>query len=485
MKKILTVAITLILLTALSLCVFAENGLKIVKTDIMADKVVNYEGFGCILKDEVLAEDGETVISRSETALIDRNGNVRFPYKKTSHVYRCYDGIVSLTNSNAYTRFYLENGEVDKVGFYNLNGEELFPNSFWGATAFSGGYAFATKLEFDEENETAEIFAYLIDRKGNVVLDLKDGFKEGLNTSANGYGETFIAYEDAGDYSGGLLTCWRYDEPEDLANNAFSAFFMDKDGNVVLELPKSSITAFKTVTEDLICVVSQDGLYGFIDFEGNIVIPCEYDDLGTFFYGMAIAGKDGRFGYINKKGEVIIPFEYDDAYGAACGLFAVVKDGKCGLVDENNNVVVPFEYDDITGFDMNTAYAVKDGYVYIITGEQEISVKVDGTFLEFDQPPVLQNDRTLVPFRAIFEALGANVDWDDATQTAIAVKGDTTLKITIGDDKLYKNDGVIELDVPAQILNDRTLVPVRAISEAFGCEVNWVDETQLVVIFSE
>ena len=120
-----------------------------------------------------------------------------------------------------------------------------------------------------------------------------------------------------------------------------------------------------------------------------------------------------------------------------------------------------------------------------ILGEDEITVKLDGAFLQFDVSPVLKNDRTLVPFRAIFEALGATVDWDDATQTAIAVKGDTTLKITIGDNKLYRNGEVIELDVPAQILNDRTLVPVRAISESFGCEVNWVDQTQTVVIFSE
>ncbi|MBO4343601.1 MAG: copper amine oxidase N-terminal domain-containing protein, partial [Clostridia bacterium] len=134
----------------------------------------------------------------------------------------------------------------------------------------------------------------------------------------------------------------------------------------------------------------------------------------------------------------------------------------------------------------NTAYAVKDGYVYVLTlDKDEIFVKVDGELLKFDVPPVLQNDRTLVPFRAIFEALGATVDWDESTQTATAVKGDITLKITVGDNKLYKNGEAIELDVPAQIINDSTLMPVRAVSEAFGCEVNWLDQTQTVVIFSE
>ncbi len=120
----------------------------------------------------------------------------------------------------------------------------------------------------------------------------------------------------------------------------------------------------------------------------------------------------------------------------------------------------------------------------VVFAENIITVNLDGSPINFDQPPIIQNDRTLVPLRAIFEALGAKVDWDDATQTVTSTKGATTIKITIGDNKLYKNDSAITLDVPAQIVNDRTLVPVRAISEAFGCKVDWVDETQTVLINS-
>ena len=111
-----------------------------------------------------------------------------------------------------------------------------------------------------------------------------------------------------------------------------------------------------------------------------------------------------------------------------------------------------------------------------------INVIINGKNIDFDQPPIMQNDRTLVPLRAIFEALGASVDWDDATETVTSKKDTTTLKITIGDNKLYKNGVAIELDVPAQIVNDRTLVPVRAVSEAFDCNVEWIDETKTVVI---
>ncbi len=112
-----------------------------------------------------------------------------------------------------------------------------------------------------------------------------------------------------------------------------------------------------------------------------------------------------------------------------------------------------------------------------------ITVKIDGVEVVFpDQKPILHNDRTMVPLRAIFEALGAEVAWDNDTNTAIAKRGDIYILVQIDNNKLIRNNDVIELDVPAMLLNDRTLVPVRAISEAFGCNVEWVEETLEVVV---
>jgi len=99
-----------------------------------------------------------------------------------------------------------------------------------------------------------------------------------------------------------------------------------------------------------------------------------------------------------------------------------------------------------------------------------------------DVPAQIIGDRTMVPLRAIFEALGAEVTWDSDTRTVTSAKGDITIKLTIDSDTLYKNDEAITLDVPGQITNDRTLVPVRAISESFGCKVEWEPVTQLVTI---
>lgn len=111
-----------------------------------------------------------------------------------------------------------------------------------------------------------------------------------------------------------------------------------------------------------------------------------------------------------------------------------------------------------------------------------ITVKVNGSKVIFDQPPVLESGRTLVPLRAIFEALGASIGWDDATQTVTATKDEIEISLQIGSDKMYVNEDVKTLDVPAKLISSRTMVPVRAISEAFGCNVDWVDATQTVVI---
>ncbi len=114
----------------------------------------------------------------------------------------------------------------------------------------------------------------------------------------------------------------------------------------------------------------------------------------------------------------------------------------------------------------------------------EIPVYVDGKQLNADVPAQIISDRTMVPLRAIFEAIGADVAWDDSTKTAISNKGETTVKITIGEYKLLKNDTEIAIDVPAQIVDSRTLVPVRAIAESFDCIVEWLDDIRTVRILS-
>ena len=120
-----------------------------------------------------------------------------------------------------------------------------------------------------------------------------------------------------------------------------------------------------------------------------------------------------------------------------------------------------------------------------VFAENDIKVLVNGKNLTMDQPPVLVNDRTLVPVRAIFESLGAKVDWNNDTNTATGVLGDTTIEIQIENTIAKVNGKDVTLDVPAKLISDRTLVPVRFISESLGAKVDWDNDTQTVIITTE
>ncbi|MGB9887927.1 MAG: stalk domain-containing protein [Moorellales bacterium] len=115
---------------------------------------------------------------------------------------------------------------------------------------------------------------------------------------------------------------------------------------------------------------------------------------------------------------------------------------------------------------------------------QDISVYVDGERLALDQPPVLEDSRTLVPLRVIFEALGAEVTWDGATQTVTARRQETTVRLTIGSHTAYRNGQAVILDVPAKVVGGRTLVPVRFVFEALGAAVGWDGNTRTVTVNS-
>ena len=114
--------------------------------------------------------------------------------------------------------------------------------------------------------------------------------------------------------------------------------------------------------------------------------------------------------------------------------------------------------------------------------ENEISVYVEGQKVSFDVPPQTINDRTMVPIRAIFEVMGATVNWDNATQTAICTKDNTVVKMTLNSKIEYINDVPYEMDVAPVIVDNRTLAPARYVAEAFGYFVNWDGNTKSVLI---
>lgn len=113
------------------------------------------------------------------------------------------------------------------------------------------------------------------------------------------------------------------------------------------------------------------------------------------------------------------------------------------------------------------------------------NITYNGNKINSDVPPYVKDGRTLAPIRAILEALGMTVSWDGATQTATAVKADITISVTINSNIAIVNGEQKTLDVPAEITNGRTFVPVRFFGEALGMTVDWDGYTKTVIIESK
>ncbi len=108
-------------------------------------------------------------------------------------------------------------------------------------------------------------------------------------------------------------------------------------------------------------------------------------------------------------------------------------------------------------------------------------VIVNSNTVYFDVQPITLNGRTLVPLRAIFQALDAEVKWDEATQTITATRSDTEIVLVIGG-KVYRNGVQVTIEAPALIIKGRTMVPLRFVSESLGCKVQYDPVTQIITI---
>ncbi|MEG1584018.1 MAG: copper amine oxidase N-terminal domain-containing protein [Anaerovorax sp.] len=117
--------------------------------------------------------------------------------------------------------------------------------------------------------------------------------------------------------------------------------------------------------------------------------------------------------------------------------------------------------------------------------EPVVGVTLDGKLLAFEQPAVNFNGNVLVPMRTIFESLGAVVQWNNDTRCAIGKLEGKKVEIPIGSNTVYINGKSVVINQPAEIINEKTLVPIRVVSEGLGATVNWDQKTTTVIINSE
>ena len=138
----------------------------------------------------------------------------------------------------------------------------------------------------------------------------------------------------------------------------------------------------------------------------------------------------------------------------------------------------------IEEFDINVS-AIPEfvpGTVLIVMTIDETLAIVNEQEHTLDQAPVIQEGRTLVPLRFIGEALGALIEWNPDNRTVTYTTPDTQILLTIDNPIAYVNGKPVEIDVAPTIINNRTLVPARFVSETMGYQTEWLSNTRQVII---
>jgi len=115
----------------------------------------------------------------------------------------------------------------------------------------------------------------------------------------------------------------------------------------------------------------------------------------------------------------------------------------------------------------------------------EINVSINEQKIIFtDQAPAVVDGRTLVPVRSVFEHIGFDVDWEEETRTVTLIRENDEIIIAIDSDEFITNGRTHRLDVPAQVINDRTMLPIRAVLASVGYNVDWDEESSTVLVYS-
>ena len=292
--------------------------------------------------------------------------------------------------------------------------------------------------------------------------------------------------------------------------------FLNTSGKLVIPAQYDTVKNFS----EGVAPVEQNDTWGCIDQKGELILACKYEEVRPCSDSRIAVKWQNRYGYFDKNGEKVIDFLYggaknfheglavvssgnfagveDDKYWfVGAGLTTSYKNNQFGVIDRWGNEVLPEEYLCISDFEDGTAICQRnrDKKVGIIQAPavQEtdpgrrsfIRLYVNDISLNSEQSPFIQRGRTLVPLRTIAEALDAQVSWDSVNKVAIIKTEKRILQLPINEDIAIVDEKKVKLEVPAQILNGRTMVPLRFIAEELQAQVQWNNMDRTVTIYSE
>lgn len=366
-----------------------------------------------------------------------------------------------------------------KWGFINDSGELVILPRFDDVTSFKKGIAevrlndkwgtidqeenVIIPIEYDEieafDNETLigskQDQIFLLDRKGNLIGTRDYSFMR------KDFENEKIIY--VGKKIDGTTVCAYLDEQEQMLSGYKDFSLYPSGKNFYAGLRSGDYPEGVTPPHDYgrkMCV---------LDAKGNNLTGFKYTSIGSSSDDFIVVMKNyyGGAGLVNRHGAEVLPTIFDDILLTDEGYaFITIIDDETGGNGRVGYFKIPVDF--------VQRQAVRPTTVYL-----------DGVELYFDVEPMMMKERTMVPMRKIFESLGSDIDWNESTKTVIANHGDFRISLNIGSDIADVNGKKVQLDVAPVIENDRTLVPLRFVSENLGADVKWDGSLRRVYITTE
>jgi len=409
--------------------------------------------------------------------------------------------------------------DVSKSGYMDEEGNIIVPCEYSSASNFVNGFGLVSKdngisKTYSAVNTKGEIVLTFDPQLGNVgYYNGKDGFvikyfdaaTAGRFALINGEGKLITGYDYYSLIQESRPPVYGVLWAEKVFPESYNAKrgVIDWNGDIIIPFDYADISNTEENWGVLSVVKMVDGKpkYGYLYANGVEMLPCVYSRTEPFTNGCGAVEKDGKYAAINANAVFITQFIYDSIEPFHEGLAIVVKSAtetagrSLGMIDTNGQEVFPCKYFSLSQSVNGIVVAQEsEGSPSIqlrnpLITSREINIYKNGVWIYTNQEAVIKNDRALAPLRGISESLGFTVDWNAQSQQITLQDNKRVIRLTIGSNEATLNfldDGkepeTILLDAAPEIINGRTLVPVRFIAESTGADVSWDSVTQNINI---
>lgn len=287
--------------------------------------------------------------------------------------------------------------------------------------------------------------------------------------------------------------------------------YYDKDGNLLLDDNWTVAEPFENGYASVnygaeICygITYEKGLWGVIDTEGNYMTEPKWIGVKMFSDQRMLAYSQEKRGLLDKDENELITFTEDNkSLKDRCGniilsadhiyisdyypddeCLIVKTDSKEGIIKANGDIVFPFLFYPIFHFGKNIYHIDWDALIRIKKPEYlQGNVYYNNKRIDFSQKPLIVNDRTMIPVRALFEEMGFRVTWYGDSKTAVIENDNTLICLFDGRNGFYSNEKLMYSDTAVINYKDRIYLPLRAVSEAINKQVDYDSDTGNIYIY--